>query len=62
MDTATCAAPFSGVAWLMVTMDAPAAEMPASRLCSAPVSSRSVAFTVSTSLLFSASKIQSLYL
>ena len=25
MDTATCAAPFSGVAWLMVTMDAPAA-------------------------------------
>ena len=35
MVTATSAAPFSGVDWLMVTMLAPAALMPASRLCSA---------------------------
>ncbi len=62
MDTATRAAPFSGVAWLMVTMDAPAAEMPASSVCSAPVSSSSVAFTVSTSRLSCASKMRSLYL
>ena len=40
MVTATSAAPFSGVDWLMVTMLAPAALMPARRLCSAPVSSR----------------------
>ena len=39
-----------------------AALMPASRLCSAPVSSRNVAITVMTSRPFSESKMQSLYL
>ena len=35
--TSTWAAPFSGRDWVMVTMDAPADEMPDKRLCSAPV-------------------------
>ena len=60
--TETTAVPFSGADWLMVTMLAPAALMPASRLCSAPVSSRRVAMTVITSRPFSESKMQSLYL
>lgn len=62
MDTDTCAVPFSGVAWLMVTTDAPAAEMPARSSCSAPVSSSSVALSVMTSRPLYASKMQSLYL
>ena len=41
---------------------APAALMPARRLCNAPVSSRRVAMTVMTSRPFSESKMQSLYL
>ena len=39
-----------------------AKELLASRLCSAPVSSRNVAITVMTSRPFSESKMQSLYL
>ena len=61
-DTDTRAVPLSGVDWLMVTMEAPAPEMASSRLCSAPVSSRSVACTVVTSALSCASYTQSLYL
>lgn len=59
----TAAAPhFPGVDWLMVTMLTPAALMPASRLCGAPVSSRNIyAITVMTSRPFSESKMQSPY-
>ena len=60
--TSTWAAPFSGRDWVMVTMDAPAAEMPDSSPCRAPVLSSSVATTVMVSRPVSASKTVSLYL
>ena len=60
--TSTWAAPFSGRDWVMVTMDAPAAEMPDSSPCSAPVLSSSVATTVMDSRPVSASNTVSLYL
>ena len=60
--TATWAAPLSGVDWLMVTTLPPAALMPASSACSAPVSSSRVASTVMTLRLLRASNTQSLYL
>ncbi len=55
-------APFSGRDWVMVTMDAPAAEMPGQQPCSAPVLSSSVATTVMDSRPVSASNTVSLYL